>query len=127
MAAKPGNKYAAYTDKEIKALGKELLEWAETAEDIHLMGFCLKKKKSYAWLAKLAEENEKFAPYYKTAKSILGRKILNHSFYNPKVNAYVGMKYLGRYDKEYKDLQKEENSNSEGFKNLSDLIKELKK
>jgi len=37
------------------------------------------------------------------------------------------MKYLGRYDKEYKDLQKEENSNSEGFKNLSDLIKELKK
>jgi len=133
MAAAKGNKYAllrddypTYTDEEIKALGEELIEWSKNAEEIHFMGFCLDHQRSYNWLRTLASDNEKFKPYYKTAKAAMAAKMLRLSFYNKNVNAYVGMKYLSRYDDDYKELldqdaARSKTKNEDGYLNLADL------
>ncbi len=106
MAAAKGNDYAKkHTVKEIEKLSNDILDWAESAKDIHLAGWARKHKKTTPWTNWLANNY----PIFKAAKDealiLLGRKILNASFYGSG-NASVGMGYLPIYDKDYRALLK---------------------
>jgi len=128
MAAAPNNRYnGKYEKKDIIAFGENIVKWAEETESLHLVNWSKKHKKCSQWIYWLASSYPVFDEYFQLARETLADKILTLSFYNQKVNAYTGMKYLPVYDQAYKDILKEENKNADGFKNLSDLITALKK
>lgn len=113
MAAEKGNRYAAnrkinptYTEEQIVELAADMVDWAETSKDIHLAGWALKHNKSPCWFNYLVDNYPLLKEAKEEAEALLGRKILNLSFYDKEVNAYVGMKYLSRYDKDYLALVK---------------------
>lgn len=106
MAAELNNDYARkYDDFEIEKLSSDLLDWAETAKDIHICGWTRRYKKTKTWLNWLAETYSKFAEAKEEAMQLLGRKILNASFYG-EGNATVGMAYLPIYDKDFREYLK---------------------
>lgn len=140
MAAAKGNKYTLkrkihpqYTEKQIEALAEDLIEWADTAKDIHIAGWSRKHKKTTSWLHELCTTY----PVLKAAKDeamiLLGKKVLNSSFYGTG-NATVGLAYLPIYDKDFKALlewkaqiAKEIPSREESKSAISQYIEEMKK
>jgi len=110
LAAAKGNSYTInrkehpqYTPEQIQELADDLIEWADTAKDIHIAGFSRKHKKTTGWLHHLAETHEVMAKAKDEAMVLLGKKVLNSSFYGTG-NATVGMAYLPIYDKDFKAL-----------------------
>lgn len=95
-----------YEDKDIQELCKEIVEWAINEKDIHLIGYAIKKKKTPSWINWMVKRYPEFKKAKENATAILGYKILNASFFDKKVNAYVGMQYLGIYDQDLKDFMK---------------------
>jgi hypothetical protein len=113
MAAAKGNKYTEkrkvnpqYTEAQIAKLCEELLDYAENDKSIFFASFCRRKGHGRPWLAKLCDHHPKLKEAYAEAKALMAEKVGNLSFYDKTVNAYVGMKYLGVYDSEYRDYQK---------------------
>ncbi len=106
MPAEIDNKYACkYDDIEIEKLCSDLLDWAENAKDIHICGWTRKQKKTKSWLNWLSDHYPKFKEAKDEAMRLLGRKLLNASFYGSG-NATVGMGYLPVYDEEFRELLK---------------------
>ena len=112
MVAAKGNNYTLkrkknpqHTEEQIELLIKDLLDWAENAKDIHITGWTRKQKKTRPWLNELAERHPKMKEAYQEAMALLGRKVLNSSFYG-EGNATVGMQYLPIYDSDFKELLK---------------------
>lgn len=107
MPAEPNNQYARkYDEAEIEKLCTDLLEWSTNTKDIHFSGWAIKQNKSTSWINWLANTYPKFAETKEEAKARLARKILNSSFYDKSVNAYVGMQYIGIYDDQFKEFMK---------------------
>ena len=92
-----------YTKKQIEELAEDLLKWAESAKDIHMSGWARKHKKTPSWLHELARNHPEMKVAKDEAMILLGRKVLNSSFYG-QGNATVGMAYLPIYDKDFKAM-----------------------
>ena len=92
-----------YTKEQIQELADDLIEWADTAKDIHIAGWSRKHKKTTPWLHELCKLHPQIAKAKDEAMVLLGKKVLNSSFYG-QGNATVGMAYLPIYDKDFKAL-----------------------
>lgn len=111
MVAAKGNRYAemrldnpAYKPEQIKELCEDLLHWAEHEKDLRMIGWARRHERTKEWINHLARTYpDTFGVAHKHAMELLGRKMLNASFYG-EGNATVGLKYLGVYDKDFKDF-----------------------
>lgn len=127
MAAPKGNRYAemrldnpAYTPEQIKELCEDLLNWAENEQDLRIIGWARKHERTKQWINHLANTYpETFGVAHKHALELLGRKMLNSSFYG-NGNATVGMQYLPVYDLEFKAWLKEKAEMNKSTQNLED-------
>jgi len=127
MAAEKDNDYSRkYRDAEIKAFCDDLLDWAENAKDLHIIGWSRKQKKSRGWINWLAKTYPKFGEAKEDAMELLGRKLLNSSFFG-EGNATVGLAYLPVYDKDFRDLLEWKAKINKPDLSLADTFSELKK
>ena len=107
-----------WTPDKLKKLGKELCEFCEKPDVFHISAFEIEKGFSVGYLKWLAKDHELFSPILRSAKHILGHKIVKIAL-EGKGNNFVINRFVPMYLKDVDDFEE--------YKKEKDLDREIRK